>query len=196
MKFKYLTIALLSTAMLGCASQEKQEVAVALDCTFPDSPQTAAPNWVCDEPVTNHEVYAVGYAKKSKAGVGFMKDVANNDARVKLAQQLQIKVSNLFKNYIGTTGSGDTETVDEVIQSVTKNVTAQNLTKTKIIKSRVSPAGGMYVLAVMDNTEVNKTAKSAVQTSHKNESALWQEFQADKAQNELSSIIDMINEQN
>ncbi len=38
------------------------------DCTYPDSPQTAAPGWVCDEPVEGLAVSAVGSANKSAIG--------------------------------------------------------------------------------------------------------------------------------
>jgi hypothetical protein len=47
----------------------------------------------------------------------------------------------------------------------------------------------MYVLVGLDAASVEKLAESAIKTSMKNERALWQQFQAGKAQDELAADI-------
>lgn len=176
----------MSAILAGCGEEKKQDVA---DCVFPDAPGTAAPGWVCDEPVEGVEVSAVGSAQKSGAGHDFMKQMASTSARVQLAQNMQVQVRNMVKQYIETTGAADSETVDKVMTSVTKQITNETLVGTKIYKTRSSPTGNLYVLVGMDEASVEKATKNAVKTSMKNERALWQQFKAQKSQDELAAEI-------
>jgi len=186
-KFAYLAAGVaLSTLLISCGGDIKQEVA---DCVFPDAPGTAAPGWVCDEPVKDLEVSAVGSATKSGAGHDFMKSMASTAARVQLAQNMKVQVRNMIKQYVETTGAADTETVDKVMTSVTKQITNETLIGTKIYKTRTSPNGNLYVLVGMDSTSVEQATQKALKTSMKNERALWQQFKAQKTQDELAAEI-------
>jgi hypothetical protein len=181
-----LTGIALSALLAGCGEEKKQEVA---DCVFPDAPGTAAPGWVCDEPVPGIEVSAVGSAQKSGAGHDFMKQMAATSARVQLAQNMQVQVRNMVKNYIETTGAAESETVDKVLTSVTKQITNESLVGTKIYKTRTSPTGSLYVLVGMDENSRAEATQKALKTSMKNERALWQQFKAQKGQDELAAEI-------
>lgn len=181
-----LTGIALSALLVGCGEEKKQEVA---DCVFPDAPGTAAPGWVCDEPVPGIEVSAVGSAQKSGAGHDFMKQMAATSARVQLAQNMQVQVRNMVKNYIETTGAAETETIDKVLTSVTKQITNESLVGTKIYKTRTSPTGSLYVLVGMDANSRAEATQKALKTSMKNERALWQQFKAQKGQDELAAEI-------
>ena len=75
-KAAYLLAGVAMSALLAGCGDTKEEVA---DCVFPDAPGTAAPGWVCDEPVEGVEVSAVGSADKSGAGHDFMKQMAGNE---------------------------------------------------------------------------------------------------------------------
>ncbi len=172
--------------LLSACAGKKQEVA---DCVFPDSPGTAAPGWVCDEPVEGLAISAVGSAEKSGAGHDFMKTMAATNARVTLAQNMKIEVRNMIKQYVETTGAADTETVDKVLTSVTKQITNETLIGTKIQKTRKSPGGSLYVLIGMDQTSMQQATENALKTSMKNENALWQQFKAQKGQDELAAEI-------
>ena len=185
-KAGYLITGIALSALLAGCSEEKQDVA---DCVFPDAPGTAAPGWICDEPVEGVEVSAVGSSEKSGAGHDHMKSMASTSARVQLAQNMQVQVRNMVKRYIETTGAADSETVDKVMTSVTKQITNQTLIGTKIYKTRTSPTGGLYVLVGMDDASVQQATKNAVKTSMKNERALWQQFKAQKSQDELAAEI-------
>ncbi len=176
----------LSALLTGCGEEKKQAVP---DCVFPDAPGTAAPGWVCDEPVAGVEVSAVGSATKSGAGHDFMKSMAATSARVQLAQSMKVQVRNMVKQYIETTGAADSETVDKVMTSVTKQITNETLVGTKIYKTRTSPSGSLYVLLGMDEASVERATQKAVKTSMKNERALWQQFKAKKSQDELAAEI-------
>ncbi len=182
---KGLMVALVVAGLAGCASAPKQEVA---DCTFPGT-NDAAPGWICDEPVEGLTVSAVGSATKSAAGPGFMKQMAAADARVQLAQNMKVQVRNMIKQFVETTGAADAETVDRVNTSVSKLITDETLTGTRIYKSRTAPDGTLFVLVGLDANAVQAVAEHAIKTSMNNERALWQKFQAKKAQDELAEEI-------
>ena len=180
-------IAVFSLLLTACGSDEvKKDVS---DCVFPDAPTSAAPGWICDEPVPGIEVSAVGVAEKSAAGHSFMKNMAATDARVQLAQSMKVHVQNMVKQYAETTGAADTETVDKVNTSVTKQITDETLVGTKVFKTRTSPNGTLYVLLGMDASIAAQVTENALKTSMNNDKALWQEFKAQKAQDELAADI-------
>jgi len=179
-----IAISLLLTA---CGSDEvKEDVA---DCVFPDDPTTSAPAWVCGAPVEGIAVSAVGVAEKSAAGHSFMKNMAATDARVQLAQSMKVHVQNMVKQYAETTGAADSETVDKVNTSVTKQITDESLVGTKIYKERTSPNGALYVLLGMDASVAAAATENALKTSMNNDNALWQQFKAQKGQDELAASI-------
>ena len=184
-----LGISVLAMSMLltACGSDDvKEDVA---DCVFPDAPSAAAPGWICDEPVEGVEVSAVGVAEKSAAGHSFMKNMAATDARVQLAQSMKVHVQNMVKQYAETTGAADSETVDKVNTSVTKQITDESLVGTKIFKTRTSPNGALYVLLGMDASIAAAATENALKTSMNNDRALWQQFKAQKGQDELAASI-------
>ncbi len=174
--------------LTACAGEEAVKEA-APDCVFPDAPDAAAPGWICDEPVEGIAVSAVGVAEKSAAGHSFMKNMAATDARVQLAQRMKVHVQNMVKQYAETTGAADTETVDKVNTSVTKQITDQTLLGTKIFKTRTSPNGALYVLLGMDANATAEATQNALRTSMGNDAALWQQFKAQKGQDELAEAI-------
>ncbi len=186
---KFTDVLLVSAIALGlvaCSTPPKVEKAP--ECVFPGSKE-AAPLWVCDAPVEGVTVGAVGSAAKSGAGLEFMKQMAATAARVQLAQQMKVQVQNMIKQYAETTGAGSKETVDQVNTSVTKQITDQTLVGTKIFRSAQAPDGTMFVLVGLDEASVQKLTESAVKTSMGNDQALWQQFKAQKGQDELAADI-------
>lgn len=178
--------AAISAFLVGCGGKTKLDTP---DCVFPDAAGTSAPGWICDEPVEGIEISAVGSAQKSGAGHDFMKQMAATSARVQLAQRMKVQVRNMIKQYVETTGAAESETVDKVMTSVTKQITNETLIGTKILKTRTSPNGSLYVLVGMDEASVEQAAEQALKTSMKNERALWQQFKAQKGQDELAAEI-------
>lgn len=178
---------MLTLLLTGCGSDEVK--LAEADCVFPDAPTTDAPAWVCDQPVEGVEVSAVGVAEKTAAGHSFMKNMAATDARVQLAQSMKVHVQNMVKQYAETTGAADTETIDKVNTSVTKQITDESLVGTKVFKTRTSPNGTLYVLLGMDANMAALATENALKTSMGNDKALWQQFKAQKAQDELAADI-------
>lgn len=180
------TLACVAT-LFGCAGSPEKQQAIT-ECFFPGT-QDEAPLWVCDQPLEGVEVSAVGSAQKSAAGQGFMRQMAATEARVQLAQNMQVHVTNMIKQYAETTGAADSETVDRVNSSVTKQITDQTLYGTKIVRSINAPDGTLYVLVGLDLVAAQKIAETAIKTSMNNERALWQKFQAKQGFDELAEEI-------
>jgi len=187
--FTKLNVLFVATLALGLAACSSAPPAPKMaDCVFPNS-KDAAPGWVCDEPVEGMAVTAVGSAAKSDAGIGFMKQMAATDARVQLAQNMKVQVQNMIKQYVEMTGAASKETVDKVNTSVTKQITDQMLSGTRIMKSISGPDGTLYVLVGLDTASSQKLTEEAIKTSMNNDQAAWQQFRAQKGQDELAAEI-------
>ena len=173
----------LLTIFSGCASKpEKKDFGQVGDLAD-------APSWVLN-PEVEGVLAAVGSSKMSKAGIQFTRTNALANGRDELARQMSLKVKNLVKNFTQATGIGDDETVDKVSSSVSKQVAKQTLTGSKQKSMWISPGNELFVLVVLDAKSVAQAVKEQVQTSYKNEKALWQQFQAKKAQEELDAEIE------
>ncbi|MDH4190430.1 MAG: LPP20 family lipoprotein [Betaproteobacteria bacterium] len=175
------------SVVMGVAACAKPKPKVA-ECTFPGS-TTEAPGWVCDQPVPGVAVGAVGSAAKSGAGMSFMREMAGTSARAELARQMKVTVQGMIKQYAETTGAGDSETVDKVNTSVTKQITNESLSGSKIMRSIQAPDGTLFVLVGVDEGMKEKIVKDAVKTSLNNERAAWQQFKAKKGFEELAEDI-------
>lgn len=190
MKMSFLVSIISVVFLASCASKDalKPQVAAPLKCSWPGTTQEA-PSWTCDLPVEGVSVSAVGIYDKTAAGIQFQKDQATASARVALAQQMQVHVTNMIKQYAETTGAGSTETVDRVNSAVSKLVTAQSLEGSRIYMSTVSPSGAMYVLVGLDPKLAARNTEQVLKTSMNNDKALWQQFKAKLAQDELAAAI-------
>ena len=188
MKLRSLFVASAATFLVACGSNQPAPQPVA-SCVFADGSNQPAPEWVCGAPVNGIDLSAVGYADKSGAGANFMKQMAATAARVELAQTMKVEVQNMIKQYSETTGAGDSETVDQVNTSVTKQITKETLVGSRIFRQMPTPTGGIVVLVGLAPEIVANIAEQSLKTSMKNERALWQKFQAGKAQDELAADI-------
>lgn len=148
-----------------------------------------APRWVLN-PEMEGGLAAVGSAKIGKAGIQFARTEAMANARDELARMLSVKVKNMVKNFTQQIGVGDEQTVDKVSAQVSKQVTSQVLNGSRQKDMWISPSGELYVLVVLDPASVQEAVKQATLSSFKNERALWQQFQAKKAYEELDKEIE------
>jgi len=139
-----------------------------------------APKWTC-VPMVEDGYAGVGIAKKSAAGMGFMRRVALANGRSDLAQQIKSQVKDKVETFTRSTGIGSSEVVDQVNMAVSKQVAKVDLRGSKAVDAWTAPSGSLYLLVTVPQSEVNKKVKEAVKTSYKNDEALWQQFQAKNA---------------
>ena len=188
MKKLILPVAAALFIFTGCANnQPKPQKTNFYQCKINGQ---AAPQWVCDGGATMEGgIFGVGSAPKSPLGMSFQRNEAVAQARDELARQLKVKVENMIKNYMSSTGVGNNQTAERVSTQVSKQLTSQVLEGSKLLKTWIANDGTMYVLVGMTKP-VKNAVKNAVKTTFKNDQALWQEFKAKKAQEELDAEID------
>ncbi len=174
------------TLVTGCSSTPEP---ITMACTFPDSPEVEAPTWVCDEGIDNYALTAVGYANKSAAGVGFMKDVASSEARVQLAKTFQSNISAKLNDAVVANNVDASGEVKQLIEKAASSITQQTLSGARIIKSRTSPSGALYVLVGMSNADYQRTMRTALEASKDRDAELWQRFKEEKADKVLNALL-------
>jgi ribosomal protein S20 len=173
--------------MAGC--NKNQPTPQVQQCTIEGA---KAPSWVCDGgAMMEGGLFGVGSSEKNPLGISFQRTEAAAAARDALARQLKIKVKNMFKQFQASTGIGDAQTADKATQNVSKQVAEATLSGSKIMKTWVSPKGTLFVLVGMpDPKAVAEQVKNIAKTSFKNDKALWQEFKAKKADQELDAAVE------
>lgn len=143
-----------------------------------------APRWTCIPEVEGY--YAgVGVAEKSAAGIAHMRRVALMNGRSDLAQQIQTQIKDKMEGFTRATGNGSAETVDKVTTAVTKQVAKVDLQGSKAMDMWNAPSGAIYMLVAVPKKSVNAAVKDAlkktVNSSFKDNNALWQQFQSKQA---------------
>jgi len=188
MKLKTALIICAGLVFIGCSSKEapkpQTSPQVSGECVIQD---TEAPKWVCTGGDIKNYITAVGSAKPTPLGFSFQRSEAMAIARDEIAKQLQTKVKNMFKNYMATTGA-KIDSVEKVTEYVSKQLTKQTLTGSKQLNIWIAPDKTLFVLV---GVPLNATkVKEVIKSSLKNQEALWQKFQSQKAQKELDESID------
>lgn len=174
-------------ALLGCAKPQK--LAEQAECVFPQS-SAKAPIWVCGQGVLEGvAVWAPGSFQKTAAGAAFQQDQATLVGRVRLAERMQSVVTAGVTSYIGTTGAGKSETVDQVASSTAKSITSATLVGSRVFRTAYGPDGTMFVLVGMDESSAKRVVEQAVATSMNNNRAQWQQVKGAQAQAELSAEV-------
>jgi ribosomal protein S20 len=175
--------------MAGCDKNQPAPTQNFQQCTIEGS---QAPSWVCDGGATMEGgLFGVGSAEKNPMGISFQRTEAAAAARDALARQLKVKVKNMFKQFQATTGIGDAQTAEKATQNVSKQIAQATLSGSKIMKTWVSPKGTLFVLVGMpDPKAVANQVKQVAKTTFKNDQALWQEFKAKKADQELEAAVE------
>lgn len=177
----------LGAAMLigitGCSSKEevKPEEPVA-ECVVEGA---KAPEWVCGSSDVPGYYTSVGGAPFSKLGLSFSRREALANGRSNLAQQIESEVKDKVATFAQSTGVGDNEVADKVSTQVSKQVAKVTLKGSKQIKYWQAPSKEIYLLVAVPQSTVNQEVKSQVASSYKNDNALWQQFQAKNAMDEL-----------
>ena len=197
-----LAVALILAGVVACSGSSEtakvEPVKAEQDpnlCYF-DGTEMRAPDWICGLPPDGYEdsVYAVGSFRDTKAGTSFARNQATMDGRLQLAAQMKVKVGQMVKKHLETTGVGDQETIDAVASDTGRQITAEMLMGSKAVNFRKGPNGTTYALVVIDPKAAANVGQQALQTSYKNQQAQWQRFLGEKAQNELEAEMDkMIN---
>ena len=186
-------VAAVALFVVGCGAPAMQK---QVSCAWDDAPpgqEVEAPDWICGGGFEDYEVTAVGFWKSKNPN--HARTMAENEARKRIATRMRALVKRRIKSYTQTTGQGDDETVDQVSEDVSKTLTVETLYGVRLLRFRKSPFGTTYVLVGMDKTGSDRAAAQAMKSSYKNQKALWQKIQADKADADMDAEFDKLNNQ-
>jgi hypothetical protein len=187
MKIKTSLLLGCTLLFIGCSSKEAPKPTtpqVSGECIIQNS---EAPKWVCTGGDIKDYITAVGSAKPTPLGFSFQRSEAMAIARDEIAKQLQIKIKNMFKNFMATTGA-NTDSVEKATEYVSKQLTKQTLTGSKQLNMWIAPDKTLFVLVGVPLNA--QKVKEVIKTSLGNKEALWQKHLAEKSQKELDEAIE------
>lgn len=199
MKFSLLAMLMGVALLAGCSNRTGLDYS---GCTYPDSPSDKAPGWVCDQPVKGLTVQAMGYSRKMASGPGMMTDVAAAEARGRLAAQFTSEIqSRLSRLTTDTkldvqTSKGNKTNVNsrDKVERIQKALAVMTLTHARIYQTKVSPAGGLYILIGMNRVaydqNVDRLVKNAL--SQKDSPELYQQFLKAQADESLDKLREQL----
>ena len=163
----------------GCSSKDAKPDPIEGECVISG---VEGPDWACGAYKDDDTLAAVGSAQISKLGHGFTRREAIANARSTLAQQIQTEVKDKVEIFMRSTGVASEEVADKVTTQVSKQVAKVTLNGSKQISYWENDGdNSIYVLVAIDKDAINQAAKDSVISSFKNDDALWQQFQAQNA---------------
>ena len=190
---KYLVALTLVGSLTGCQTTSSVQDLKSAACFFPDFPEAEAPQWVCGITPEGVEISATGYAKKNIAGLSVMNDISRNDARVNLGRQFEANVKSLIKTAVTTTSEteseGVSENVTEYFEKTAKSIASTTLSNSRILTTKVSPAGGLYTLVGMDKATFDANFSKVVAKAEAKDAELWNKFNDKKTTEELGKVL-------
>ena len=182
MKTKLITTALtaltLSLFVSGCGDAQPKPAKTVAQQEQADfrcrQDGVLAPQFTCD-PHADGYIVALGIAKMNAGGdKSFQRSEAMATARDGLARQIEVKVSNLFKNYKGTTGSGSSATFDKATSDVSKQLASQTLQGSKQLGNswRNPQTQELFIVVGIPTPAVAEKVADSIKTSFKNDKAM------------------------
>lgn len=148
-----------------------------------------APDWVLAD-YSGETFSAVGSARIGKGGIQFARTEALGNARSELARQVSVKVRGLVNTFAQQTGIDDGQTLDAFSRQVSKLVTDETLSGSREQDMWISPSSDIYVLAVLETSNVKESVRRQVTSGYRQDSARWQEFKARNGNEELDAEIE------
>ena len=186
--------ALVAFTVSGCNGEQpkvtKVQQQATEDAQFKCKQESVfAPSWTC-MPMADGAYAGVGIAEKSGAGMSHMRRVALANGRSDLAQQIKSQIKDKVETFTRVTGVGAGESVDSVTTAVSKQIAKVDLEGSKGVNVWTAPSGALYMLVTVSEKKANEEIKQNIQSSYKNDSALWQQFQSKNALEGLEKEFD------
>lgn len=187
MKFSKLLVSASVMAFLcSCGSTQNTQVS---------EPSVNLPEWVLN-PVLEDGLAAVDCVKYS-GNLSVDQKMATANSRLALAQQIETRVEGLDKTYLNRVDSNEDVTTGTNFSSVSKQITNQKLTGSRVIKTGIFEIAKKQHFCVMTSISPAVTndlfseiiAASKKQINPQDEKFLYQEFKAQKAEVDLDKEI-------
>ena len=179
------TVALVACAALlfalaGCASKPAPEQAPVSGPGIQEDSDW--PEFVKVPPVNSDMIFGVGAAKLSQKSASL--NMAQNRARVAIAQKISTTVRNMIDDYSAEV-EGDSSAAENFSRSVSRSLTEATLTGTEVIRQEQTKDGTVWVLMGVSKGDVNKLAADTVNA----EKLKYAEFQNWNAQRDMEAAF-------
>ena len=122
---------LLTVMLVNCAGTSK-----------PMAKMADVPEWYLNPPQTEDAIYQAGDALKMSMALA--KDAADSRARDAIARTIEVKVTNMMKDFMQQSGMGQDAEAIEFTSSVSKQVSSSVLKGCKIVKRDMKVEGTSY----------------------------------------------------
>lgn len=181
----------LAVILSACSSSDKKENQMA----EPEETKRDYPAWI-DQPMVDDGI-AESACVSSSGNMTLDKKRSIANARTMIAQSIETRIKAMDKTYQRVTESEEAMTSGSTFESVSKQITEQSLQGTKVLEGGYFKINDKNQYCVMVGYGQQQTkaifdsamAAAKVQMSPNSERAMYEEFRAYKAQQELEQSL-------
>jgi len=145
------------------------------------------PDWFLNIPSDPSYMYAVAMGSSSQMDMAMLN--AKNDARTDLTNQLEVKVSGMFKRFREEVGAGEDAEYSSMSTAVSKEVYSEVLSGAKLSKQEILQEGKQYKNYVLFELPI-AAINAAVIDKVKANKNMYTRFKASQGFKELESEVE------
>lgn len=195
MKINHSVLVATVLVLSSCSPASKQQVAVSSIpvqevCYYPDSSNATSPCWVQNEFLEGGPLFqAVGSAKLGR-NRSLSERRARTDAQVKLAERMSNDIASTTESYAQEVATAANETINTSnYKEATETFVKQSIKGAYVAKKKVSPAGEIYVLMVMDPKSLKDVVAQTLNLAKQEEKILMEEMKLEDAMKNLREKV-------
>jgi len=144
------------------------------------------PKWYLNPPQTEDAIYEAGDA--AKQSMGLAKEAADARARDAISRTIEVKVSNMLKNFMQESGIGEDAEALEFTSSVSKQISNNVLNGARIVKREMKTEGTLYHAYSLAEYNLNSLIQETLSEAKK-QKALYNEAKANLSFDDLEKEI-------
>jgi len=144
------------------------------------------PEWYLSPPLAEDVLYEAGDA--AKMSMALAKEAADARARDGIARTIEVKVSNMLKNFMQQSGMGEDAEALEFTSSVSKQVANTVLRGCRITKREIKTEGNQYHAYSLAEYNLNSLIQETLNQA-KRQKSLYNEAKANLSFDDLEKEI-------
>lgn len=153
MKFvKYLFIFTFGLFLTSCAKPNYQLCKIE---------GVEAPEWLC-APLVVGSYTGIGSAKKSQAGIDYMKELAHNVSEKDIRKQMILQIKHKAELFLNSFNGNNKLWVKQVLEHVVNEAKYINIYDINTVQMWFSPNGNLYTLSTFPETHPNMSIKNTI----------------------------------
>jgi len=169
-----ILVSMLVLSVFGCGGGRKMV----------DEDET--PEWYVNPPQSEDNLYGVYSATSQKMQLAF--DKAKAGARNDIAQQMEVRIQSLEKQFQEEVGSGEDSELNTFYNQTMKAIASQTLNGSRVKEQEVDKEGDVYRAYVLMELPLNDF-RSKLVDKVKNNKNLYERFRASQAFDEMEKDV-------